>query len=238
MQLRCPHCRSLVPSADINLNLVVAKCSACDHVFSFGDELGLPLLEKPQVEAPKRFQIENWGPELKITFRWYTHAVWVLIGFCVVWDGIIVAFYSAIIPDLLDSKFQMMELFGLLFPVLHVLVGLALTYACVASLLNKTTIKVSRHDLEISHGPVPCGKTIVVPAGDIQQLYCVKKEHRHKRSTSYSYELNALMRDGVSQTLLKNLQEYRQARYLEQELETHLEIEDQRMGEEVACELR
>lgn len=232
MQLRCPNCRSVIDAADMNVNLLVAKCVACSQVFNFSDELNLPPVEKPQVELPKRFRVEQWGPDLTITYRWYTHAVWVLIAFCAFWDGFVVAFYSALISSLVDGKFELMEVFAFVFPMLHALIGIGLTYLCLATLLNKTTIRVSRRELTISSGPIPCGKTIRVSTDDIRQLYCVKKEHHHKRSTSYSYELNALMRDGVSKTLIKNLTPYGHARFIEQQLESHLEIEDERVGDE------
>jgi len=233
MQLHCPNCRSSIVADGINLNLLVAKCASCSNVFSFADDLDLSVADKPQVDQPKRFRVENWGPDLTIAYRWYTHAVWVLVFFCVIWDGFIVGFYSSVIAGLSDGKVETMDVVALVFPILHVLIGLALTYACIATLLNKTTIRIGGHQLTISSGPVPCGKAILLQAADIRQLYCVKKEHRHKRSTSYTYELNALLRDGVSKTLIQSLTDYQQARFIEQQLESHLKIVDERVGEEV-----
>lgn len=235
MQIRCTECGRTIPAADINLDLVLAKCSHCDNVFSFADKFGLPPSDKPTVEQPKGIHVENWGTDLTITYRWYDHSTWLLVLFCLFWDGVLVAIYSAMISQLLSGKFDFGLAFGLLFPLIHVAVGLGLTYTCAAMFLNRTTIRISRGDLHVSHGPLPYGWAVTLLAADVQQLYCVRKEHRNKNSTSYTYDLNALLRSGVSQTLVKNISRYERARFLEQQIEQHLVIDDQRVAEEASC---
>jgi hypothetical protein len=44
-----------------------------------------------------------------------------------------------------------------------------------------------------------------------------------------------LIPDGVSQTLIKNPTAYNQARFIEQQLESHPEIVDEHVGEDVRC---
>lgn len=232
MQLNCPHCRSQIAAGDINVNLLVAKCAGCGNVFSFADSLDLQPHEKPLVERPERFHVENWGPELTITYRWYTHVVWVLILFCSFWDFFLVAFYWSIFSSPSEGKHGASHLIAFLFPIFHLAVGAGLTYLCLAMLLNRTTIRVSGHQVTVSSGPIPFGRAITVQAADIRQLYCVKKEHRNKHTTSYTYDLHALLRDGVTKPLVKSLQQYEQARFLEQELEQHLKIVDERVGAE------
>ena len=87
MQLKCATCRCSIPAADVNIDLGIAKCVVCDSVFSFLEAVGKVAGVRPLVETPKRFHVENWGSELVITRRWFTHAAWALLGFCTFWDG-------------------------------------------------------------------------------------------------------------------------------------------------------
>jgi hypothetical protein len=85
MQLSCKACRKPIPAEDVNLDQGIAKCRACHAVFGFLDQVGGAArgLAKPVVGLPKRFRIDNWGPELVIEWPWYNHGVWFLLVFCI-----------------------------------------------------------------------------------------------------------------------------------------------------------
>src|SRR4051794_22626598 len=70
MQLLCNTCHHPIPAADINIDLGIAKCAACDGVFSFLDSLDRVAKVRPIVQRPKRFEVEEWGSELTISRGW------------------------------------------------------------------------------------------------------------------------------------------------------------------------
>lgn len=233
MQLNCKTCGKAIPAQDVNIDKAIAKCQACHAVFSFLDQVQSTTAPRAQVPLPPRMRMENWGPELSITRTWYSHAVWFLLAFCIFWDGFLVVWYTAGIGAMMSGSGDGMAWIMLLFPVLHVAVGLGLTYLVLCTFVNKTVIKVSMGELTVRHGPLPCPGNHQVPTCDLKQLYCTEKIHRGKNGCSTSYNLEAYLRDGKKLTLLSGLDQLDQALYVEQQVEQHLRIPDERMREEV-----
>lgn len=234
MQLSCRTCGKAIPAQDVNIDKAIAKCLACNAVFSFLDEVGgAPTGPRPQVPLPKRFRMENWGPELTITRRWYSHALWFLVFFCTFWDGFLVVWYTAGIGQLMSGKADPGIWLMLVFPVLHLAVGVGLTYAVICGLVNKTVIKVSMGELTVRHGPIPCWGNHQVLTVDLKQLYCTETAHRTKNGSHTTYNVMVLRRDGTTLKLLTGLTELDQALFVEQQVEQHLRIPDERVPEEV-----
>jgi hypothetical protein len=190
---------------------------------------------KPVVKLPKRFQVEQWGTDLVITRRWYAHSVWALLAFCIFWDGFLVVWYSAGIGMLLKGRGEFWPaVVMLLFPVLHVAVGLGLTYLVLCMFLNRTVVRLSHGELSVQHGPLPCGSSSRLMTADIQQLFCTEKRMRSKSGCNFTYDLKALKRDGTQAELVTGLEDLDHARFLEQQIEGHLKIRDERVPGEVA----
>ena len=114
----------------------------------------------------------------------------------------------------------------ILFPLIHVGIGVGLTYYVICSVVNTTTILVSRGVLSLTHGPLwwP-GGSLEIPTSEVDQLYCTRHVHRHKNSRSVTFTVNVLQRDQISAKLLSGLNK-QQALYIEQTIEDHLKIED------------
>src|SRR5262245_5691303 len=110
MQLLCQSCGKPIPATDVNIELGIAKCAACNAVFSFLDEVGAQPARRGNIGLPKRFQMENWGGELVITRRWFNHGVWFLFFFCLFWDSFLIVWYSAVIAGMLNGKMGAMVL--------------------------------------------------------------------------------------------------------------------------------
>jgi hypothetical protein len=235
MQLSCRACGKAIPAADVNIDKAIAKCQACNAVFGFLDQVqgGHSSAVRQPVGMPKGFKLDNWGPELTINWRWYSHGVWVLLFFCIFWDGFLVMWYSVGIGQLVSGKGDPGIWIMLVFPVLHLAVGAGLTYAVLCGFLNKTVIRVSMGELSIKHGPVPCFSNRLLLTVDLKQLFCTETVHRTKNGSHSSYSVMAEKRDGTKLKLLSNLQELDQALYVEQQIEQHLKIPDQRVQEEV-----
>lgn len=149
---------------------------------------------------------------------WYSHQLFFLAFFCVFWDGFMINWYYMI----LGAESSPGAMF-LVFPLLHVAVGVGLTYRTLAGFLNKTWITVADGEVTVRHGPLPWLGNRKVPPGEIQQLYC--EQIKGKNGHSSSYTLSAVLRDGRKIDLIKSLPNAAQVLYFEQRIEEHLGIE-------------
>ncbi|MCK4658525.1 MAG: hypothetical protein KAV82_03295 [Phycisphaerae bacterium] len=223
----CKHCGAEVPAEDVNLNNAIAKCRACNAVFSFAEDVGLDEgnvktpgrgrhRERAEVPMPDKITVENWGGNLKFTRRWFSPVFIFLVFFCVLWDGFLVVWYSMAFGE--DGP-----LIVKVFPIFHVAVGIGLTYFTVAGFVNRTIIEVGGGMLRIQHAPMPWPGNRTINTVDLGQLYCTEHIHRGKHGAVHrSYRLNAALKDGKKFKLLSGLSEPDQVLYLEQEIEKRL----------------
>ncbi|HZL87110.1 MAG TPA: hypothetical protein VFB96_01930, partial [Pirellulaceae bacterium] len=164
MQLFCKKCGKQVLAEDMDLEMALGKCRGCSSVFSILDALkddpdpGVATVKRERlpVPMPKGYKIDEFGRELTITYRWFTPMAFGLLLFCVVWDGFLVFWYTMGFNGLMNGQMGWGALFMLLFPILHVAVGIGVTYGVICMFLNRTEIRVTGGDLSIWHGPVPC----------------------------------------------------------------------------------
>jgi hypothetical protein len=237
MQLHCKGCGKQILADDVNIKLAIAKCQACHAVFNFANEVGGATETKPEVALPKRFQVDAWGRELTITRRWYSHGVWFLVFFCTIWDGFLIFWYSMAVSSIVSDKYAGMgsgfAWIALVFPILHLAVGVGLTYLVICTFLNKTVVRVSSGELSVRHGPVPFPGNKTVLTSDLKQLFCTEKMHRGKHGCRYTYNVELLKSDNSKVKLLTSLEELDQALFIEQQIEKHLQIADERIPGEV-----
>jgi hypothetical protein len=157
-----------------------------------------------------------------------------MIGFCVVWDGFLIVWYTIGIGGLIHGGECAGFMWGmLLFPLLHVAVGVGLTYAALCTFLNNTVIRVSDGELSVRHGPLLCTGNCNVLTAEIKQLFCTEKKTRGEDSIHRTYIVVALKHDDTKADVITGLDDLNQAWFIEQLLEEHLEITDQRVPEEI-----
>ena len=114
-----------------------------------------------------------------------------------------------------------------LVPVLTAVLVIVLTL-----FVNRTWIDVTPGALEIHHGPLPWpGGDRVLPTDRLHQLWVVRKTHRSKNGTRYTYQVHAQTDDGDLK-LLSGLPGYEVAHAIERAIEQHLDIADHRMPDE------
>lgn len=243
MQLACKHCGAPILADDINLDHLIARCRQCHAVFSFEDTLHERASgheprwsqerDLSDIPIPKRYDIEQTGVGLQISYRWFSWMFVFLLFFCIVWNGFLFVWYS-MTGDLGGG----MGLLFKLFPLIHVAAGVGLTYYTIAGFCNRTLITVRTGALTIQHTPVPWPGNHRIPVGELEQLYCKEKIHNHRSrhggtSTSFTYELHAVRKDGRSLKLMSGLQEPEEALFLERTLEDHLGILDRPIAGEM-----
>jgi hypothetical protein len=170
---------------------------------------------RPKAPMPENIQRQVDHLGLTLVRRWWGVNYIVLAAFAVLWNGFMAVWFTIAVTE--------MEWIMIVGGSIHLAVGLGLIYAAIAGFFNKTYINVNRQHLTIGHAPIPWTGNKMIESGRIRQLYCVEKQHRRRNGDRwYSYDLRAVMDDGVYTTVLKGMQGLETARYLEQEIESHL----------------
>ncbi len=163
------------------------------------------------------------SPEaLEITFKWFSPKAIFMAVFCTFWFGFLAFWYFIAFST---GGPLIMKLF----PILHVLAGLAVLYSTLCMFLNKTYVDVRDNYLTVTHKPIPWYKgSLDVPADELKQLYVSQKTHRGKNGVSYSYILNAKRYNGTDIEVLA-IPELTslQLKQIEEYIENHIGIEDE-----------
>ena len=121
----------------------------------------------------------------------------------------------------------------LLFSILHVAVGAAVTYSTLAGLVNRTRIDIDPMSFSIRHGPLPWRGNRTISTLEIDQLYTMEKVHRGKHGPHYSYQLWAKLKGAPDVKLLSGLEDRDQALYIEHVVEDRMRIADRPVEGEV-----
>lgn len=168
---------------------------------------------------PEHISMEQTSGGLLFSYRWFSPAFIFVALFAILWDGFLVFWYS--IATSQDAPLVM-----LLFPAVHVLVGVGITYFALAGFYNRTLVLVGEGKLTIHHVPLPWPGNRILQAADITQLYSQERVIRTRNGTQLKYQLNAITRENKKITLLSSLTAPDQVRFLEHKLEEHLGITD------------
>ncbi len=221
MQLSCPQCGRSIPAEDINIHTAIAKCSACSAVFGFGDRVpgGQATGRKPVVELPARISIAQDGADLVITRRWFSGSFVALLFFCLIWDGFLAFwYYGAFATNA--------PLLTKLFPVVHLAVGMGLSYFTVAGFVNRTLLRVGVGQIQVRHVPLPWPGNKILLRDSVEQLFSEERISRSNNGTSCTYRVSAVLRGGARTKLVSGLPSPDQAVFIEQQIESYLGIED------------
>jgi hypothetical protein len=182
----------------------------------------MPLQSAP-VGIPERFSIEDSGGTFCIQWKWPRITGLALAVFSVGWDTFLVFWYIAV----QDSAPIAMKLF----PIGHVAVGLVLPYVALAYLLNSTIIEVGGGELKVRHQPLPFPGRRALRAGDVRQLFCVE---RTSQKGAVTYDVMARLASDRELKLVSGLPGPREARFVEQRIESRLGLTNQPMDDELA----
>ncbi|MCM2266207.1 MAG: hypothetical protein NDI60_00375 [Elusimicrobiales bacterium] len=229
MNLNCPHCRRSIPAGDINIQSALAKCASCSAVFGFADKVpgAAAALAKRVVEMPKGYTMTAEGADLVLIRRWFSAKFVFLLFFCAFWDGFLIFWYGIAL-----SKGA--PLLAMVFPLIHVAVGVGLTYFTLAGFLNRTRIKMSTGEVSIKHYPLPWAGNRTLRRQEIDQLFCEEKLSRNRNSSAtYSYNLSAVLADGRRIKLISGLDQPEDALFLEQKIEGYIGIADRPVAGEM-----
>ena len=174
-----------------------------------------------QIKAPtpETFTLNHDANGLSISYRWFSPSYIFLAFFCLFWDGFLVFWYSVAFAQ--DAPWLMF-----VFPLLHLGVGVGLTYTALAGFYNSTSVRAGQGKLTIQHGPLPWPGNKTVPSTDIIQLYAEQRMVHSRNGTHPRYQLSAITRDNRKLRLIANMDEPDTVRFLERKIEEYLGIEN------------
>lgn len=257
MNVVCKSCGSVVSASDLNMEKLVARCTRCNRLFDFHDQLGseespramsyrrapvpmpesITLVEDDRPAAfegaamPYREGAARRVASFSLERRWYAPKYIFMAFFCVAWDSFLVFWYSTVLSHGASGG----NLIAIVFPVAHVAVGVGLTYSTLTGFLNRTKITVRNGTLSLRHGPLPWAGNRSIAVDEIDQLYCqqVVSTRSNNSSPAITYAVFARTKNGAALKLLSGIPEADQALFIEQAIETRVGIEDVPVGGEL-----
>jgi hypothetical protein len=170
-------------------------------------------LETASIGIPEGFEIEDSGGTLRIKWRWPRIMAVPIAIFAAAWDGFLISWYSGILSQ------DRMPVAMMVLPLAHVAVGLVLPYMALVFFLNSILVEVGEGTLRVRHRPLPFPGKRTLNAADIRQLFCVE---RTGRKGSVTYDVMAQLASGRETRLVPNLSTDREARFIEQRIESRL----------------
>lgn len=179
------------------------------------------------IGLPEHISLQDHGNYLEITRRWFSWQIIFTTVFAVFWDAFLVMWYATAFSQ------KGAPLMALLFPLLHVAVGVGISYFALAGWVNRTRILVSREDLAIRHGPLPWLGGQELKSASLRQLYSKEVVSYSKNGRSVQYQLHAITQEGRNLKLLSGLHSSEQALYIEQQIEKYLGIRDEAVKGEI-----
>lgn len=184
---------------------------------------------RPKVDL-SAFEIATRGEVLTITFVWRSLGLLFLIPFTVFWNGVIgvgaTTFFSEVVFGHHPGD-GVARIIGPIFMIPFILVGVSLIYFCVATIFNRTVIRVDRNWLKVVHGPIPWKSPSPIRVESIEQVYVKQHLSNSDSGPSQSYQLMVLCKNGSTVGLLKPTHEEGIPKAFERLIEDHLGITDQ-----------
>ena len=226
MALNCPDCQFPIPYDDINIVKTIAKCKNCNNIFEFTEErknrAEFPtVLRRESLEIPPGIEVLKLMNELEILIKWRKSAKYFTLFFALFWNVFVFIFAIFVFAA---GEFGM-----LLFMIPFIAMGIYLLYAGVSYLINTTYITVDDKRLAVEHKPINflIQKDKYFTPEDISQLYVRRYEVGKSNDTPvYAFAVDLILKNGSDYNLVKALHSVQYARYIEQEIESYLKIND------------
>ncbi len=171
--------------------------------------------------SEKKMEVYEDKYGLSIRFSWFTPKAFFLMFFCFVWDSFLFFWYSSLVGTGTPWLFY-------IFPLIHVALGLYLTYYTACLFFNKTYIDVDDQHLWIHHTPIPWWRgNADLPVDEIAQIFVKEKRENDNQSSEYSYSLFAKLKNGSTKKILDiGITDSQKALELEEVIENYLGIQD------------
>jgi hypothetical protein len=225
MQVHCPQCGAAIPVDDVNLQTLAARCRECNNIFSVADvvraDTGTGRQSPAEVNAPipvpGRMYVEEFGATWLVSWRWFTPSVILLILFAAVWDTFLFFWYSTALSGHAPW-------IAVVFPILHVVAGITMTYTAIACVFNTTIIQTDGRDLTIRVGPIPWRGNLTMSTDSIRQIFFKPSTSSTRNQTSTWYSIYAVDINAQLIRLISGITDINEATFLQRTLERRLHL--------------
>ena len=171
--------------------------------------------------AKNRLEIEEYDDYFSLEFSWYSSMSFFILLFTIIWNAFLFFWYSMAFT--IGAPWIMV-----IFPLIHVAIGLWLIYKTLSGFLNKTNMVIDSELLTVRHGPIPVWKkNIDISVKNLEQLYVKQNIHNNNDSTTFTYDLMAKMKSGIIRPVLNvGVLESEEVQAIENRIEHYLGIID------------
>jgi hypothetical protein len=176
------------------------------------------MKDNMDIGLPEKLELHEHPDYIHITRKWFGSQIVFLTAFAIFWNFFLVNFYA--------GMGEHADTFTMFLPLLHVGVGVCITYYVIAGWLNKSNVFLSKHTIEINHKPIPWFGNTKFKSTDLKQLYAKEKVTNKRNGTTVTYEVHAILKNKKNIKLLSGLESSEQALFIEQEIENFLQIEN------------
>ncbi|MBT8229648.1 MAG: hypothetical protein KJO50_05265 [Bacteroidia bacterium] len=219
-KVHCPSCNEEVAADNLNLQNTIAKCNSCNVLFSLNDQIkSLSSISETRQEVlrPEGIDMFYYKNDLDITIQQHIQGLDMA--------GLIfaptLAFFSIIL-------FVAGKISAPYFPVASVIMTLYFIYRAYNYSKNKTYIDVNNKYLSIKNRPKHFKKDRTYYVEDIDQLYI---KHAVDGSGYFTIQMIINGLEGQKHVKLLTVNTLSKAKYLEQEIERYLDIENRKVPE-------
>jgi len=219
-RVSCPSCAEALNAEHLDLPDKVAKCGSCHVIFSIAEDVESLKVKKEtrqEIFRPVGIDLFYYKGKMEITLKQNIHGLETfLLGMSVI-----------IAP--LATMLYVKKGISIYWPVLFGISTLFFIFRMFTYLKAKTYVDINEKSLTIKHRPNNLKKDLSFPAEDIDQIYI-----KYSEGMGY-YMVNMIVNGtkGQQHVNLVNVDTISKAKYLEQEIENHLGIEDRRVPEEM-----
>lgn len=220
-KVSCPSCATETPATDLNINDKIAKCGACNIVFSFQETVNNLFTNSPKVKQeiirPEGIDLFYFKDELSFALQQPNSGLVIALG---IFSFSLAFFFTTF--ALFNPKFLL-----IIGSLISWSLGAYSIYSWKIRSKNKIYVNVKKDLLTVEWHPRNGNKDQKYNKQDIDQFYVAKAAYYEVRMV-----LNSL--EGQKHIcLIPGLDNLSKARYLEQEIEKHLSIIDRDVLEEI-----
>jgi hypothetical protein len=214
--LNCPSCGATISKPREADRYI---CEYCHSEHLLRAEVQPASSIRPMVGQPANVTIEGDRKCARLVQRWYSLKYIPMAFFALAWDCFLIFWYSIAFSS--NAPWIM-----IVFPVMHVAVGVGITYSTLAGFVNRTVLEVTHDEITVWFEPLPWLGETRIKTTELKQFFSKQKITSGKNGPTYRYELYAITRDNHLRKLLSNLDNPDVALFFEQQLESWLRIQD------------
>ena len=149
---------------------------------------------------------------LTVRRRWIEWSGVVLFAAVCAWDALLVQWYT----------WAELGWGWVIWPLPHVLAGLAMTYVALAAVLNRTTVRADSHAIVVTHGPLPWPFARTLAVAPLRRAHVERVTRRDGRPR---FRVMVAAEFEAAHAVVSGLPESH-AEYLALALRTHLDLKE------------